>query len=360
MKKILGIVAAVSASLILAGCGGEPRIPANTVAAAYVDIDKAIFNVKDVVEVVIDELPKEMREEAEKAYEEAIEQYKKNFRCFDVEWAVATVGMDKSSPEPAPAIVVKADLKAKNEQGATLVDMVKGLVGGQESQVAGAPALTCVLPGLGRSTLAFVDDTYVIAVAASSAGVLERMVKLYKDGDGETSDAFDDLTDLDGDTVLRIQTADAATMADLFGCRREIEEFGEKCGDEDLAEMLLDVGGVMLDVKVTDDVLGSTLTVEAGSDLFADAVEGAANIAVLGNRIAAAGAGSSAEVIEKALRKVGTVEMGVLKKLGGSLGGLLRKAVEVKRSGSTVTLAVEFDTEDLVETIVPAMTGAAR
>ena len=358
MKKILGIVAAVSASLFLAGCGGEPRIPANTVAAAYVDIDKAIFNVKDVVEVVIDELPKEMREEAEKAYEEAIEQYKKNFRCFDVEWAVATVGMDKSSPEPTPAIVVKADLKAKNEQGATLVDMVKGLVGGQESQVAGAPALTCVLPTLGRSTLAFVDDTCV--VAAPDAGALEKMVKLYKDGDGETSDAFDDLTDLDGDTVLRVQTADAATMADLFGCRREIEEFGEKCGDEDLAEMLLDVGGVMLDVKVTDDVLGSTLTVEAGSDLFADAVEGAANIAVLGNRIAAAGAGSSAEVIEKALRKVGTVEMGVLKKLGGSLGGLLRKAVEVKRSGSTVTLAVEFDTEDLVETLVPAMTGAAR
>ena len=103
MKKMLGIVAAVAASLILAGCGGDVRLPANTVAACYLDVDRTLLNVKDIAEMVIDKLPKDMREEAEKAYEEAIEQYKKNFRCFDVEWAVATVGMDKSSPEPTAA-----------------------------------------------------------------------------------------------------------------------------------------------------------------------------------------------------------------------------------------------------------------
>ncbi len=350
MKKMPGIVAAVAASLILAGCGGDVRLPANTVAACYLDVDRTLLNVKDITEMVIDKLPKDMREEAEKAYEEAIEQYKKNFRCFDVEWAVATVGMDKSSPEPAPAIVVKADLKAKNEQGATLVDMVKGLVDGQESQVAGAPALTCVLPALGRSTLAFVDDTYVIA--AHDAGALEKMVRLYKDGEGATSDSFDDLTDLDGDTVARLQTADVSTLVDLFDCRKTVEEYGEKCGDKDLVKMLLDIGSVTVDVKASEDVLGSVLTLDAGSAELAKIVEGAANVYAFACRIGCAALQCCGQSVLPGLIDV-PLPAGDAKYFK-EFADIYREACEVERDGSVVTLGCIVDMEDVVDIVVPA------
>ena len=71
MKKMMCILATAIAALVLTGCGGKPKIPANTVVACYVDLEKCLKNGNDIAELVIDNLPKHLKGKAEDAHEKA-------------------------------------------------------------------------------------------------------------------------------------------------------------------------------------------------------------------------------------------------------------------------------------------------
>ena len=92
MKKLLKLSCLALLAISVVGCGKKAQVPEKTVAAAYVDIEKAYANGKDLCEVFIDALPKEMREGAKKEYEGVIKTIDENKKLLNPQWAVAAVG----------------------------------------------------------------------------------------------------------------------------------------------------------------------------------------------------------------------------------------------------------------------------
>ena len=371
MKKLL-VAAAVAASTILfTGCGGKPKVPANTVAAGYVDLGKALWNVSDVVELVIGELPKEQRKSAEEEFEKFIKEHKPDFKAVDLDWACITLEVYKDSP--ACAVVVKCDTKEKIPSlGCSIEDVAAGALKKIDTR-NGCDIYAYVETGYGNpfrnyaggyngACIAFVDGKYMICTGVKGfvddddKAFIGRMIDLYKDGKGDESDDFDDLTDIGGDTIARFQTAEVETVVDILDARAKIEKFAEDVGDEDLIDMFMDVENITLDVNLSDDVLGGELTVAAGSRELAKVVESAFNVAKFATRVySSIGVAALGDTIDGIIGKIGGPRgKGKLKPLLKDIGGQIRDAVEVDRSGSTATLTVEFDTEDLVETIVEA------
>ncbi|MGN0877132.1 MAG: hypothetical protein ACI4TC_07685, partial [Kiritimatiellia bacterium] len=106
-----------------------------------------------------------------------------------------------------------------------------------------------------------------------------------------------------------------------------------------------------------DDVLGCALTVEAGSKELAKAVEGFFNIVALCNHIGA-DAVAAISTYGKLLPLAASRELDAFGKLLKEetlyeLAAMIRDSVEVDRSGSTVKASCTYDTEDLVELLVP-------
>jgi len=354
MKKLIMCTFAAIAAMTFVGCG-NPKIPANTVAAGYADLSKSVDNVTDIAKLIVSNLPKELKEEAEKQLDEALDQYKKNLKPFDLDWALAVVCKGSSPMDIQPGFIVKCKYNEKTEMG-TLKDVLVSTV------MPMAKADTkwgCDVLLSHDISVAFVNDKFV--VGSPDKDLLEKLVALYKDGKGDTSDAFDGLTDLGGNAVVRFQTADVASIVDMFGVRGILENYGKECDDEDLVEDILDIGNITLDIAVSDDTLGYTLTVEAGSKEFARCIEGLALVGRLSSRFfadAVAGFGKNLKDLplpygmDDMVQGVGEVDGETCKKLAK----MLRGAIEVDRSGSTVEVACELDTEDLVELIVPAVT----
>ena len=111
MKKLMTVAALVASALVFTGCGGKPKIPANTVAAAYVDLDNLIGNAFDVVDDAIDEIPnKEKRKEMREEFKKFVKEHKPDFKAIDAEWLVITMGIDKEAG-PEFAAVLKCDCK---------------------------------------------------------------------------------------------------------------------------------------------------------------------------------------------------------------------------------------------------------
>ena len=193
MKKMMCILATAIAALVLTGCGGKPKIPANTVVACYVDLEKCLKNGHDIAELVIDNLPKHLKGKAEDAHEKAREEFEKNLSSFDFKWLAVTVGTDGKGTEEIAA-VVRCDYQEKNDDGNNLVRLVEMAMGEKCETKFDADVVFGRLPELGRCYVAFVDEEYVIVT--KNLDTLEKIVRLYADGKGDTSDAFDDLTDL--------------------------------------------------------------------------------------------------------------------------------------------------------------------
>lgn len=353
MKKFVWGVALAAVALVLTGCGGKPKIPENTVAACYIDLEKCVDNGKDIAELIIDNLPKSLKGLAEEQFEDFLKTYKEEIKPYDLEWATVTVGKGENGPEVS--LVVKCDYEEKGKSGESLVSQMKALAGGTVTSKLGVDVCRASLPALGKSYMAFVDKCYVIVT--DNETVLEKMIRLYKDGEGETSDAFDDLTDLGSDTVARFQTADVETIVDIFDLRRDLERWGETCDDEDLVDDILDVGNITLDINLSDDILGCELTIEAGSKQFAKAVEGLFHIVAIVNRLTADGVAAAGEYAKLLPNSVRSEIEGAAKMLKADtlkeLSKMMRDGLEVDRSGSTVKIAYGIDTEDLVELIAP-------
>ena len=372
MKKILVAAALAVSSVLFVGCGGKPKVPANAVAAAYIDVDKAIWNAADVIEMMIGELPKERRKKAEEEFDKFVKEHKKDISALDADWMCATVEPRKNSSSLDLAIVIKCDSKAKLPSvGASLEELAAAALKKVDT-INGCDVYAYLESGFGSPLhqfagcngmcIAFVDGKYVVCTSVKgfvndeAKAFANRMIDLYKDGKGDTSDDFGDLADIEDDAVARIQVAEAGTIADILGVRDDIEKFGEEIDDEDLAEMLLDVENVTLDVNLSDDIVGLVLNVDAGSRELAKVVESAFNVLQFASRVWSS---VGVAALNDSMNKVLSAFYGSSKKAKGealkAFGKQAREAVDVDRSGSTATLTVEFDTEDLLEAVVPAM-----
>lgn len=366
MKKLMIASALVAASVLFAGCGGKPKIPAKTVAAAYLDLDKTVWNVADVVETVIGELPKEMRKEAEAEYEKFLDEHKKDIKAIDAEWACITVEAGSSSA-PDVAVVIKCDCKEKIPSAGKSLEELAAAALEKVDTISGCDVYAYVESGFGSPfhkfagcsgvCIAFVDGKYIVCTSIKgfdndeSKAFACRMIDLYKNGKGEKSGDFGDLTDLEDDTVLRIQTAEVATVAEILGAKERIEQFGKEIDDEDLTDMLLDIENITLDVNLSDDVLGFVYRVDAGSRELAKVVESSFNVAKFACRVYSS-VGPAA--LGDALSRLPFLN-GIDGQTAKAIGKHAREAVEVDRSGSTATFTVELDTEDLIEDVVEAL-----
>lgn len=345
-KRVLGVLAVAVMAASLTGCSDKPKIPANTVVAGYVNLESGVDNLKDIAEIVIDALPAEMAKEARSNYEALLKDYEDYLEPCDFKWAAATVVMDGLMRDPEVAVAVRCDYTAKTKEGKSLVDVAEMAAFNKQNE-HGITIYHILEIG---AFVAFVDEEYIIL--SPDAETTVKMVKLY-DGDGDTSDAFDELTDIEGDTVARIQTADMATIAELLAIREDIEKFGKNCDDEELAEYILDIGQTTLDIELSEDVVGATLKVEAGSKYFAKVVEGAFNIVEFANRLGVDVAVAMNPMVKQfgGLFGLSRRELNSLN-FDTSAGRMLREGMEVDRSGSTVTLSFELDTEEVVEKVV--------
>lgn len=358
MKKMLQALVLAAVAAIAAGCGSKPQIPENTLAAAYLDIEKAVCNMKDVVEQAIDEIPdKETRKQAEKEFKQLVDNHMKDFLAVDPDWAVLTVTGERKDGETVPeaAVVIKCDYgKKMPTTGSSVKELLQSMMV-EKGQIDGCDVLSgslMVMPG--AAYVAFVDDKFIIVTEKQS--MLGKYIDLYKNGKGETSDDFDDLDDLDGDTVLRVQTASGETLANIAGMTEAIKEFGVNAKDEDLADMLLDFEQATLDVNFSDDVIGAKLALATGDRSLAKLFEGVFNVVAFGARIGAGVGRAGGKYLVHMIG--GWLPMRV--DFSGAIdqtADLLREAVTAERSGDVATLEIAIDTDDLLEAIVPAAYG---
>ena len=370
MKKLMTVAAIVASALIFTGCGGKPKIPANTAAAVYVDLDNLLDNAMDVVDDAIDEIPnKDQRKEMREEYKKFIKEYKPDFKALDLEWLVVTYGVDKENGTEIAA-VLKCDCKAPIPHADN--KSVKDLVTAFGKEVASGAKFNMVEVPLGMFSRgapakyrAMIPPSLFVTVAKDKYVILtmtqkmaEKMVALYVDGKGETSDDFDDLTDVSSDTIARIQIAEVETIAKNIGAKEEMEKFFKDAGDEDMADLLLDVENITLDVNFSDDILGAVLTVDAGSRKLAKVVESAFNVAAFLSRFVVDLNAGNPMSLRAELGSYG-IPVGcsdeMFTKMVRAIAEEARDAVEADRSGSTATLTLELDTDDILEAVVPAI-----
>jgi hypothetical protein len=351
MKKILIGTSTLVLSLLLTGCGG-PKLPEDTLAAAYVDLELALDNGVNFIEAAIAEFPDSAKDKAKKLLNENLDKFEDDLDDINPEWALVMVCGSKDK-EPKMGVVVKCDYEAKVSQAenAPLKELL----------TQGAPEYKTINDSKvyrsGGMLVTFVDGKYILMVESCAEEradyFMRKLVSLYRDGDGETSGDFGDLCDLDDDVVARIKTAEAGTIIDLMGVRKLIEEFGENCDDEELAENILDIGSLVADVMIGDSEFGVRLEFDAGSSEIAKVLEGLLNTYVFASRV-------TVDVFSGMSNMLGV--LGVKNKdatkafsgdAGRELAKIVREAPEVDRSGSTVTFESVIDTEDFMELIIP-------
>lgn len=355
-RQTLKWCALVVAAMTLTGCGDKPKIPENTLAAVYVDLDNLIDNGIEVAKMAIDEMPDDKAEEAQKGLDEAVKTYKKQFKQCKFQWAVFTAGVtDGNISRPELAFVIRCDYDKEAEDGSTFRKLF------EEN----------LMHNISWGETEFVEGKYVIT--ANTSDVMDKMIALYRDGKGETSDAFDDLADLDGDTVARAQIAGLKTWVDVFDGEEEIKRIGKDCDDEDLIDDLMDGGPIMLDFKLSEDVFGTELAVDAGSKDLAKALEGVGNILKFSSRVGVdLGCTTVARTLVEPIRRSRMAAGRELEDGAAALGKMMedegvrelvkqvREASSCERSGAKVRFKCEYDTEDFLEQLIPIACKAMR
>ncbi len=332
MKKMLKLAGLAALAFTVAGCGKgankDVLVPKGTLVAAYIDVGKAYDNGKEYVSDVIDELPDNMRKEVKKGFKEGLGKFDEIKDALTPEWAVIAFGGTlkhlSDAPDECWSMAIKIDAGE---------DAVTKLL--KEKFFAGRSVKTDKSHGNVRYEVAdgryfgLVDDKYLIFGASKEA--FDDMFDLYA-GDGRESEDFDDLTRISGDTVCRIATAPVSKILERLELTRHVEKFFESSKDEELADMVLNMGPISIDVDIGEEADG-VLRVECASSTDARIIEHVFNMFALATRI---GAGAAAYMITQepdknkmALELIGGTDF-VLKMLRTA------KNAKVTRSGSTV------------------------
>ncbi len=282
MKKIFKLTCLLGFSLIAAGCGKKGIVPEKTVVAAFIDLEKAYEDGKSVVKAVINELPDKERSEAIKGYEQALKQIDRYKDPLNPKWAVIAFGGDlaslgnsrKRADHVAVAFKVDTDEAtvdrlAKDFAGSKMCGKGGKNEGGDSSgSDEEEPATDKRKEGKiytlrhEQGYIGLIDDKYLIFSRSKDA--FYDMFDLYA-GKCEPSKDFGDLTRISGNTICRISTAPISSLLRRFELAREVERFGEDCDDEDLADMILNMGAVSLDIGADGEDVDLTLRVACGS-----------------------------------------------------------------------------------------------
>ncbi len=353
MTKALKLLCLSILALVAAGCGKKVLVPEKTIVAAYIDFEKAYDKGKSVAETLLDAMPSSEKKEARKEYDEAVKMIDKIKDKLDVEWAVVAFGGDLKSlarhPENniAVAIKVSADEKAVIDvlNDMSEADGVKHSIKAEKKN--GHIVFVDEEEDDPSDYMGLVDGKYLIASPSKDA--FEDMFDLYA-GKGKASDEFGDLSKISGDTVCRISTAPVSSLLKRFELTRYVEKFGEACDDNELVDMVLNMGAISLDVNVGDE-LGVALHVDCDSSSDAKTIESLMRSAAFISRVAFDGCaylGKDTDVAEdlglpRSLREIYSN--------GKDLYVNLAKGVEADRSGSVATLSLMVETEKLAEFI---------
>lgn len=427
---VLGVVAGVSWGVwALIARMNRPKVPEDTVLAVYVDLGRAASSFESISREVVNRLPEKQREAARDKVDELITTYRDDFRCFKPEWACFTLGASYEEKDGRkvqkfhPALVVKCKCDAHNKQGNSLRDIieekwtVKPDKSGEykrlcfsksveETNVVGVTTLQLKWnietreerPVRVRNTrkrysweddyttewrlsdwevssehiahyVAFVKGKYVIA--AADADRLAKMISLYRDGKGETSKAFDDLADIDRKTVARVQTCTVKELARIYDFEPLIKGIADDCEDKELSKAINKMGDVKLDLKATGKILGGELSVDAGTEDLAKALEGLCCLGRLYQRGACdaiIGGKEYAKSICETLKPVLSTSdrekiMRALSSFDVSKAQVkkFRESTKINRSGTRVSAEWMMETSDALDLIMaPIMRESAK
>ena len=339
MKKVLKLACLAAFALVIAGCGKRGQVPEKTVIAAYVDLEKMYDNGKELAEALIASLPVDARDEAKKGMEEAIKEIDKYKDMLRPEWMVVACGGDfkslVNSQQDCFAVVVRVKADEATIEKLLKEDGFDGLTPGKREGG--------VVYDLGRKFVGLVDGKYLIASPSKDA--FGDMFDLYA-GKTKPSAEFNDLPEITGSTVCRVSTAPVSSLLTRFELTREIEKFGEACEDEDLADMILSVGAVSLDVWMDKEDVGLLLRVKCGSAGDAKTLEHFFQTIAFSSRVAcdvAAYAGKETDKFGHKARDLGPLQKVFID---------LSRTVEAERDGNVAVLSYALGAERISEIIL--------
>lgn len=338
MKKVLKLACLAAFALVIAGCGKRGQVPEKTVIAAYVDLEKMYDNGKELAEALIASLPVDARDEAKKGMEEAIKEIDKYKDMLRPEWMVVACGGDfkslVNSQQDCFAVVVRVKADEATIEKLLKEDGFDGLTPGKREGG--------VVYDLGRKFVGLVDGKYLIASPSKDA--FGDMFDLYA-GKTKPSAEFNDLPEITGSTVCRVSTAPVSSLLTRFELTREIEKFGEACEDEDLADMILSVGAVSLDVWMDKEDVGLLLRVKCGSVGDAKTLEHFFHSIAFSSRVAcdvAAYAGKEADKFGLKARDLAPLQNVFID---------LSRTVDAGRDGNVAVLSCALGAERISEII---------
>ncbi len=253
MKKLFSLICLAALVLAVAGCGGQKNseavVPENTVVAAYIDIERTYDDGKSLAKEVIQALPSEMRDKAKKGYEEAIKKIDEIKDPLNPEWAVITFGgsVKTLSKDPDKCFAFAVRINA-NEDAVTKV-LKKHASDEDAVTIEKKNGNVIYRDAKDDDHMGLVDGKYLIGAASKEA--FEEMFDLYA-GNGRASEEFDDLSRISGDTICRIQTAPVSSLLKRFELEKYVEKFGKDSQDEELSNMILNMGPVSLDIALAE------------------------------------------------------------------------------------------------------------
>lgn len=368
MKRALKLACLAALSLVAAGCGKKGIVPETTLVAAYVDLEKAYDNGKTVIKAIINALPSDdERSAADGAYEQGLKWIDAYKDALKPQWAVIAFGGDFTSLGSSQKIsdhVAFAFRVDSNEE--TLDKIARDELGkdgeGQAGNAEGEQKFTKEKrkEGViytfrdGHGYLGLVDEKYLIFSRSKNA--FFDMFDLYA-GKSKASKDFGSLTGISGDTICRISTAPISSLLKRFELTRDVERFGEDCNDADLAEMILGLDAVSLDIGAGDEDVGLSLRVACGSSSDAKVLDHFFQSIAFSSRVAfSVGAYATKDPdrfkdVQDArrdlYREIGNLSRAVSSSTGSFIA--LAHAIEADRSGSEATISCSLSTENFAK-----------
>ncbi len=344
MKTALRLTFLALLSLTFTGCGKKVPVPEKTVVAAYIDLVKAYENGKSLADAFIDALPEDDRRKAKIRFEKALKAIDTAKDALNPEWAVIAFGGTFKTLGSNQADSLAIAMKVNTGEDA-VKKWVKKEYGAEIRSSKDKDNV--IFEIFGEKRLALVDDTYLVFGLSNDA--FEDMYDLYA-GSAKPSEDFGDLAKISGDTVCRISTAPVSTLLKRFELDRYVEKFGEASEDKELADMILNMGAISLDIDAGEKV-GLTLRVDCDSSGDAKLLESVAQSIAFFARIgcdAGAFLGDNPDVVE--LMKGPPRDAEEFKAAKAAFLAFAR-GVEADRSGSMVELSVLLEKGSIAKII---------
>ncbi len=412
MKKLMMLSLFFATAVVFVGCKKAPKVPEDTLVAVYVDIPQSVENIGEFLSAAAEQLSESKCRKANKSFEKIYSVIKKDFKAFDPEWMVAVLCGDKEN-SPRRAVIIKCNYEAEipslddesleerydseykdriDEGGACNVGKTK--INTEKVYVIDGEAITFIDGKDGKYVImcewdtsaayeyyretrdryyyweprkTFDSDEYNRKLCDSDERgkkMLSNLIDIYRDGEGDVSEDFDDLNKLDGNAIARVKTAKLGTLRDLenrdYGFLNCCMEFAEKSGDEKFVEDVDGAKGYICDFILSGDEVGVRLEIDAGSKELAKAFEGSMYGSAIsgfffGNVFSRIPTFGDLNYLTSSIRRLEREFMSTEddSSYSKSVAKLLREGTEIDRTGSSVSAERVVDTDSLLAEIMP-------